>query len=145
MHLLLPAVERYGFNSRVLSEQDFYDICRQENIEVLEHVPGKHCFYFTLAGSPFIVLGTRVLGTKRRFAMFHELAHHFLHSPHPPQDLFCFGLTESKEETEADALAAIALIPAANVDDLTFLDENTDRYARYVYGLRQQVMFLFGL
>ncbi|HRH44693.1 MAG TPA: ImmA/IrrE family metallo-endopeptidase [Pyrinomonadaceae bacterium] len=142
MNISLKKLIKYEFNRRSLTEQDFYHICEQEGITIIERYQ-SNCFYFTVEGVPFITIGTRKRGLKRLFAMFHELSHYFLHSGKDPQEVFFFGLTETKQEMEADVFATIALIPFNKIDDYDFLDEHPNKFARRVFNDRKKIEFLY--
>lgn len=144
MNLSLEKLSKYGFNQKALTERDFYRICEMEGVEVIEDPRVTNIFYMTFEGRPFIVLGnsTKHRGVKRLFAMFHELAHHFLHSQRHAANAFYFGLVESKQEFEADAFAAIALIPARDLGKPEILDEYPRGFARKIYNDRIRLGFL---
>lgn len=145
MKFSLDKLTRYGFNSRALTEQDFYAICEAENIEVMEMYVSAS-FYMKVLGESIIVINKRLKGLKRLFAMYHELSHHFLHGGRDAetQALF-FGLNESRNEVEADAMALIALIPLKALSNFDFLDENPTRYAKKLFKERQRLWFLYGV
>jgi hypothetical protein len=72
MKLLLKKLEHYGLGKRPLTEDDFYNICTIEDIEIIWS-DEKFAFYFALEGRHFIVLPKRKKGIRLLFAMFHEL------------------------------------------------------------------------
>lgn len=144
MNLILQAIEHYGFNARRLTETDFFAICETERIAVLEReVPAA--FTMSLLGTRTIVLRRRAKGLHRTFEMFHELAHALAHGGKSATNAFFFGLNESRAETEADAVATIALIPFADLAGYQFLDENPTRFGRQLWRDRQRIAFLYGL
>ncbi len=144
MNLSLEKLEKYGFNHRILTEDDFYRICESEAIKVLE-LDAPTSFYFCASGQFFIVLQKKLKGLRKTFAMFHELSHHFLHGGRTIESAFFFGMLESKNEFEADALALIALLPIFQLKNFDFLDEHPNRFARKLYKDRQQLNFLYGI
>ncbi|HEY0429016.1 MAG TPA: ImmA/IrrE family metallo-endopeptidase [Pyrinomonadaceae bacterium] len=145
MKFVLEKLTSYGFNSRVLTEQDFYAICEAEKIEVLE-MNVSASFYMNVLGESIIVLNKRLKGLKRTFAMFHELAHHFLHGGKNGTNAFFLGLLDSKNEMESDAIALIAILPVSALSNFDFLDENPrSRYAKKLYKDRQRLYFLYGV
>lgn len=145
MKFSLDRLSAFGFNSRALTEQDFYAICEAENIEVLE-MNVSTSFYMKVLDEPIIVLNKRLKGLKRTFAMFHELSHHFLHGGRDAETQAWFlGMTETRNEVEADALALIALIPLEALNNYDFLEENPTRYAKKLFKERQRLNFLYGL
>lgn len=144
MKLSLTKLEKYGFNQKILTEADFYEICEREQITVLElDVPAS--FYFSVLGKHFIVLRKRLRGLRRTFVMFHELAHYFLHGGKAAECAFFFGLLENKNEIEAEAMATVALIPKFALDSYDFLEDHPNRYARKLFENRQKLEFLYGI
>lgn len=144
MNLSLEKLTRFGFNRQMLTEADFYRICERENVTVLE-MNVSVSFYMTVKGKAFIVLNARLRGLKRAFTMFHELAHHFLHGARHVESAFYFGLLDTKQEFEADALATVALLPLDALQTFDFLEEHPNRYARKLYRDRQKLNFLYGV
>lgn len=144
MNFSLGKLSKYGFNRRVLTEQDFYDICQAEGIEVFEmDVPTS--FYFSVNGKHFIVIKSKLKGLRKTFSMFHELAHHFLHGGKDAANAFFFGLLHSKNEIEADAVALIALLPKTALKDYQFLEDHPNRFAKKLYKDRQRLWFLYQI
>ena len=143
MNFSLEKLKKYDFNRRILTETDFYRICAGEKIKVLE-LDVSASFYMSVSNESFIVLSKKLKGLKRTFVMFHELSHHFLHGGTDAASAFYFGLLESKNEFEADALALIALIPIEALESFDFLDDHPNRYARKLYKDRQRLNFLYG-
>lgn len=144
MNLSLTKFNKYGFNEKPQTEADFYRICEIEKIIILEK-DVTTSFYMNVSGKSFIVLKKRLKGLRRLFAMFHELAHHFLHGSRHAASAFYFGLLESKAEFEADALATIALVPRPMLRTFDFLDEHPNRYAKKLFRDRQKLYFLYGV
>lgn len=144
MNLSLEKLKKYGFGVKVLTETDFYAICEKEQIKILE-MDAAASFYFCTQGHPVIVLDKKLKGLRKLFAAFHELAHHFLHGGTHFESAFFFGLMESKNEVEADALALVALIPLSQICDISFLEENPNRYALKLFKDRQRLYFLYGI
>lgn len=140
-------IEKYahlGVNNRCLTEADFSIICEAEGIEIIE-TNGKFSWYMTVEGQPFIVLPRRKRGLKRLFAAFHELAHHFRHSGHAPNQVFFHGLAHNKDEIEADAFATVCLCPKFAVASYDFLEEHPNKFAAKVFKNRQKLEFLYGI
>lgn len=144
MKLSLEKLLRYGFNKRFLTEKDFYAICEQENITVLE-MEVSTSFYMCVSGESFIVIKKKLKGLRRVFSMFHELAHHFLHGANRATNAFYFGLLESKVEFEADALATIALVPKFALYSYDFLEDHPNKFAHKVFEDRKKLDFLYGV
>lgn len=144
MKLSLKKLEKYGFNKRELTETDFYAICEREKITVLE-TDASASFYMSVSGKSFIVLKKNLRGLKRTFTMFHELAHHFLHGGRGVNQAFYFGLLDTKQEFEADAIALLALVPLSCLNSFDFLETHPNRYAKKLYRERQRLYFLYGI
>ena len=144
MLLTLKKVSKYGFNRRVLSEDDLLRICEAEKITVL-YLDVPTSFYFSFKNKYFIVLKKSLKGLRRTFALAHEMAHHFLHGGKDTANAFFFGLLESKNEFEADAMATIALVPRYMLNSYDFLEEHPNRYARQLFKNRQKLEFLYGI
>lgn len=98
-----------------MTESDFWRICDAEDIEV---VWSRKKYTFYLSDIRGIVLPDRLFGPRLLFAMFHELGHHFFHGGDDPCIAFQ-GLSDSKAEAEADAVALLALMPKSILSDLT--------------------------
>lgn len=144
MHYSLEKLKRFGFNEKFLTDKDFYDICEQENITVLE-MDVTNSFYMSVKRKSFIILKKKLKGLQKSFAMFHELSHHFLHGTNEGTSAFYFGLLNTKDEFEADALATIALVPRFALSSYDFLEEHPNRYARQLFRNRQKLEFLYGV
>lgn len=145
MNLLLEKLRPLGFNDRPLTETDFHRICEAEHIEIVWS-DTKFSFYFSAFGLSCITLPKRLRGLRLLFAMYHELAHHFLHAGKQPSVLWLKMPHENgKEETEADALACIALIPKRDLGKFGILDEYPRGFAKKIYNDRLRIYFLFGV
>jgi Zn-dependent peptidase ImmA (M78 family) len=144
VNFLLSKVKKYGINERPQTEKDFHEICEAEGIEVIWS-NDKFSWYMTVEHEPFIVLPKRKRGIKLLFDMFHELAHHFAHYGDAPNQVFFHGLTDDKNEFEADMMALIALIPLKALDSFDFLEDNPSRFAKKLYKERQRLYFLYGI
>lgn len=140
----LEKLSQFGFNEKFLTEHDFYEICEQENITVLE-MEVSTSFYMSVSGKSFIVLKKKLKGLRKTFTMFHELSHHFLHGGNRATNAFYFGLLNTKAEFEADTLATIALVPNFALRSYEFLDEHPNRYAKQLFRNRQKIQFLYGV
>jgi len=97
----------HEWNVRVLTQDDFDYYCDRAGITVSETQLEQPGLYICSHGRPEIFLNDKLRGAERLFVGFHELAHHWLHTP--GVRMFIGG---SKEiEVEADAVAVCALIP----------------------------------
>ena len=96
------------WNVRVLTEDDFYQYCDEARVIVRETQLEKRGLYMPIDGVPHIFLNDTLRGVERLYISFHELAHHWLHPP----GIQMFHAFRHITETEADIVAACALIPA---------------------------------
>lgn len=141
MKILLEKLAGLGLNRRQLTESDFFAICEAEGIEVVWSEK-KFSFYFSALGEHCIVLPKRLRGLRLQFAMWHEFGHYAAHSGSEPVALF-EGLTHSKDEAEADAIALVALMPIEKLRELAWLDGS--RFGSRLYNERLRLYFLFGI
>jgi Zn-dependent peptidase ImmA (M78 family) len=136
MLLTISRLAKNGFNTRRMTEADFFRICETEHITVkFETVDTS--FYFAILGRKFITLPNHFTGLQRLFAMYHELGHYFLHQ-RPVQALF-YDRCEGPQEEEADSFAAIALYPYPELL-LEGFNDPTDTFERGIY--RRRIMIL---
>lgn len=144
MFFILTKIQKNlpDFNTRSLTEDDFYTVCESENITVIEH-DKPFSWWMTVEGKPFIVLNKRLRGLKRLYVMWHELGHHFLHFGSEANQVYFSELIKSKTELEADALAIIAICPKQIGND--FLEENPTKFARKLLKEREKLLFLYGI
>jgi Zn-dependent peptidase ImmA (M78 family) len=113
--------QRYDING-AFTERDFYRICRDENIGIIES-PHKFTFLMSLpAGDMFIVLSDGKHGHERLQAMLHELGHYFCgHERYFADKAFAGAIEELKfsassdsgqyDEIEANLFAELATVP----------------------------------
>lgn len=141
MKRLLKSLEQYGIGVRVLSEEDFWRICEIENIEVIWS-PEKFSFYFSILGRRFITLPKRRKGLRLLYAQFHELGHALMSSA---QDVDAAFLSEvhTRDESEADAIALVALMPKHALEELAFLDGS--RLGGKLYNERLRLLFIYDV
>jgi Zn-dependent peptidase ImmA (M78 family) len=140
MKHVLNRLERYGIGSRILTDEDFYRICEEEGIEVIQSAE-KFSFYFTMLGEHFIVLPKRRRGLRLLHAMFHELGHYFMHVGNAPEVAWLDG--HSRDEAEADAIALIAMMPRTKLKELAWLDGS--RYGSHLWNERLRLFFLYDI
>lgn len=144
MKAVLSRLQReYGWNERILTDEDFERICQQCKIEVLVERMRHFGAYLVCENVPFIFLKKNLSVERRRFVQWHELAHHFLHAPG-----ICFFVsgTTSKAEFQADALASCALIPRRILTTWrldTILSEY--EYSKELLSIRIKTYQRFGL
>lgn len=118
------ALASVGWNRKVLSSQDFERCCEEEEILVLT-LPLVEWggFYGVFDGVPVIALDESLRGVERDRVAWHELAHHFLHTP---DFLFYDAVSEAKAQREANIIAACALIPLPLLKARTFAELEDD-------------------
>lgn len=143
MNHSLKRLEKYGIGTRTQTEADFYRICEEEKIEI---VWSDQKFSFYLADPQLdircITLPKRRKGLRLLHEMFHELAHHFLHAGNSPMVAFS-GLTHTKDEFEAEAIALIAMMPRSDITARAFFDGS--RYGDHLYNERIRLLFMYGI
>lgn len=116
---------RIGWNERVLTETDFYRICKCLRVRVEEMPLGPGGFYYRVLGRDYIAIDSRLSGTAKLLVQFHELAHFLLHTPASGATANFHGVgRKTRQEREADLFALCALIPRTTLetrsaDDLT--------------------------
>lgn len=147
MFSLLAKFSRFGWNTRSLTIEDFYLICRRERIKIVEMpllVPG---FYMVCKGKRFICIDSRLRGVRWLHVAFHELAHHFLHAPAATASANFFHVREEpKVKFEAEAFAIIAMIPEPLLRSM-LAGEIEDEYGfpREMLEFRLKVLDLYGV
>lgn len=144
MLLSLALLSQYRFNRVRLTENDFYQLCHERDVTVLE-LDVSTSFYFWVLGKEFIVIDKKLTGLAREFAMWHELAHCYLSSQIERPAVHFQGLVHSKEETEADAFACIALIPLPLIDDYSFVQDCCCGMAKWIFEKRRKIYELYKL
>ena len=128
---------RRGFNSRRFTEQDFYDICLDERIEVVRQIIPTS-YYMALLGRKVIALPKSFRGLRLEFAMFHELGHHFLHGDRAtPVSAFAWMEGgDEEQEREANEFASIALYPRHEFGPIV----PDAGLAKHIYGIRMNLL-----
>ncbi|MGI8655439.1 MAG: ImmA/IrrE family metallo-endopeptidase [Pyrinomonadaceae bacterium] len=133
-----------GWNKRPLTEADFYAICEAEGIVVIEngscHMRWRG-LYTVILDVPTIIINANIKGLERLWTMFHELGHHFLHSP---STCFFSESTLHKTQSEANAFAAIALIPERHVKQRPLWElYELDEYAVKLFQIRIELYEIY--
>lgn len=115
MLLALAAIKRVmpRFGERPLTAEDFYRACRRLKVKVHTIPLRVDGFYmFTPRGGAHIYVNSRLYGLRWLYVAWHELAHHILHAPKDVTVSFFRNVQpDSKEDVEAEAVAAIAMLP----------------------------------
>lgn len=136
--LLLPR----GWNTRVFTERDFFELCDRDDVMVFcasLPVPGFYCVH---RGQPLIFFDRDLTGPQRLLVMFHEIGHHWLHCP----GIQFFLGHHGKCEFEANLIAACALIPRPLLIRFS-LNEIAEEYGypEELLRFRMEVFYRTGL
>lgn len=146
MKHLLTRLEKYGIGTRAQTENDFFAICEAEKISI-EWSKERVSFYLAVPEFDIriICLPKMRHGLKLLFAMYHELGHHFTHAGKEPIAAFHGLETDPHDrcETEADAIALVALMPKSQLQTHAFFDGS--RYGGKLYNDRTRLFFLYDI
>jgi Zn-dependent peptidase ImmA (M78 family) len=149
MKILLDKFRPYGWNARAFTEEDVLHICRSEGIELAEcQLTSSPGLYATTGGRCFIALDSRLRGIRRLHVLLHELAHHFLHVPTDEPAAHFFRLRpDTKQEFEAEAFAAVALLPEPLLRRLLSeaSDFEAEGFTKDIVEFRLKVLDLYGI
>jgi Zn-dependent peptidase ImmA (M78 family) len=127
-----------GWNDRVLTRHDFYDVCRDDDVLVRDMEMQWSGLYLVCEDVPVIVLNDRLVGPERIVVGWHELGHHLLHPP--GMSFFCGDSTKRKVEFEAQRFAACALIPAPVITSMHVAEiEQEYGYSRELVQFRTRL------
>lgn len=106
MKSISTALQRLGWNRRVLTYEDFEQFCEREGVLLYDLPPSRwRGFYTVHRDTHVIALDRRLRGWQRTLTAYHELGHYLFHTPGH------WGL-HSKTELEADIVAHVAVLPA---------------------------------
>lgn len=127
---------------RAMTEDDFWRVCHENDIEVFWSAKGFP-FYFTVPADDLrvIALPARLSGLRLLFVQFHELAHFWRHGGDEPCIAF-LGDSDRKCEAEADAIATIALMPTV---DFVIEEFSDPRFIAKLREDRYQLHRLYGM
>lgn len=120
-HILTSLIKKRipQWNEKVFTEEDFYSICIQEKICVIESKIRSNGEYLIHNTVPCIVLKKNLDKSWRSWVAWHELGHYFLH--HPGRYHFNYAAAR-KSDFEANFLASVALIPSYLTKSLTYAE-----------------------
>lgn len=103
---------RCGWNRRALGEGDFFRLCGQNQITVVEMPLTTSGFYYCVEGRHGIAVDSRLEPHRKLLVMFHEFAHFLMHAPQKGAAASFHGVGKrNRAETEADLFALCALMP----------------------------------
>jgi Zn-dependent peptidase ImmA (M78 family) len=123
------------FNEQALTEKDFWLLCEKENIRVVEANLIVDGFYYCDGRRPHIFLNSALRGVFWLENAFHEIAHHFLHTPPRCQ----------RQETEARAIALIAILPRSQLEKAASEADEFSEYAERILHERVQILQQYGI
>jgi Zn-dependent peptidase ImmA (M78 family) len=126
------------WNTRPLTEDDFYATCQIQKVRVLEEDFFKYKGEYSIhKGKSIILLQKNLTRGDKLWVGFHELGHHLLHYPVPHR--FSKGLYR-KMDREANYFAAIALLPTDLIKSKTFGEIFEDyNYPTKLIELRKEI------
>jgi len=126
---------RVGWNTRPLTEEDFYRLCGRFKITVQEMPLSVSGFYYCMKRRHFIAVDSKLEPSRKLFVMFHEFAHFLMHAPDTGVTANFHGVgKKTRKEIEADAFAACALIPR------TWLESRTQQDIIDEEGLDREIL-----
>ncbi len=136
MNLAITRIKKIipHFNEKPLDESDFWRIVRSEKITVVETDLFINGFYFECEKGAFIYLNSGLRGICWLENAFHELAHHFLHTP--PGD--------ERDEAEARTIALMALLPLSELEKAAVEADDFSEVAGRILHERLQVFAEYG-
>jgi len=123
------------FNEQALTEKDFWKICENEEIRVVETHLFVNGFYFSDGRRNFIYLNSALRGAFWLENAFHEIAHHFLHTPP----------TNPRQEEEARAITLISILPRSQLKKVVSEADEFSDYAERILHERLQIFAEHGL
>jgi Zn-dependent peptidase ImmA (M78 family) len=149
MIFLADIFKRFGWNERAFTEEHALRICRRLKIKVIEYpLSGARGSYMKVGGRALITVDSRLRGVPRLYVLLHELAHHLLHVPPDVTVAYFFRLRpHTKQEFEAEAFAAVALLPEPLLRRMLKGDEDFEEagFTKDIVELRLKVLSLYGV
>jgi len=103
---------KIGWNTRPLTEHDFYKLCRRLRVKVTEMPLTTGGFYYRVKHQDFIAIDSKLTGSERLIVLFHELGHFLFHAPESGATANFHNVgKKTRVEREADAFALCSIIP----------------------------------
>lgn len=129
-------------NSRKFNEADFHKLCKKERIKLAELPLKENIFgyYTNVKGKAYIVINRNLSQIRWLEVAFHELGHHFLHAPVPNSVFFDSQNLTHRQESEAQTLALLALIPRTTLEEI---EGDADLIFEYPLHLIEERIKLF--
>jgi Zn-dependent peptidase ImmA (M78 family) len=143
MKLLLDKLRPFGFNSRSIRGKEILRLCEHERIQVVEDRIATS-YFVTSHGRSRIVIPDHFQGLRRDFALAHEFIH-FAHVGGEVHRRLFLGTEDTKEEHEANAIAAIALIPYCQIENPQIRDEYPLSLAAEIELIRRKIVRDLGV
>lgn len=111
---------RIDWNERPMTEADFYRLCKQFKVTVIEMPLRVGGFYYRVMGKDFIAINSKLAGSQKLAVLFHELAHFLFHVPDSGVTANFHGVGRpTRKEREADVFAFCAIIPLVWIETRT--------------------------
>ena len=130
------------WNWRVFTFRDFELFCARDGVEVFELSMSPVALYTVYHRVPVILLNSRLSGTEKSYVGFHELGHHWLHSP---GQQFHWGF-ETKMDCEANIVASCSLIPYPVIDLKTDAEIQEEfGYSHKIIRFRREIYETWGI
>lgn len=145
----IKVLNRYGWNTRILTFDDFLTITKRERICVVETQMRWKGLYFPRSATyrhfPGIMLNSLLRGLPRTYVAFHELGHYLTNAPGLRQYEDC-NLAYEQFEFEAHSIAAVAMLPRPLFDRYSFYELAWNyEYPCKLVRLRQKINILYGI
>lgn len=148
MRLLTEKISklRIGWNERPLVEDDFYRLCEEFNVSIVETPLHTGGFYFRLLGREFIAVDCRLTGSAKLAVLFHELGHFLLHVPKSgPAANFHHVGRRTRQEIEADVFALCAVIPKTQLETRSITELIYDGFPTEMLAARHDIYRQHGI
>jgi len=108
---------KIDWNTRPLTEIDFYRLCKRFKISVQEMPLTVGGFYYRAMGRDFIAVDSRLDKVKKLAVLFHELGHFLFHTPESGATANFHGVgRRTRLEREADFFSLCAIIPRSWIE-----------------------------
>jgi Zn-dependent peptidase ImmA (M78 family) len=141
MNAAISQLTARGWNRRILSPSDFEEWCETEKIAVIEVAMKPLGLYVVRDEQPFIFINEKLRGIEKQIVQWHEFGHHILHVP--SGRYFSYSVP-NKAEYQAHLIAAVALLPAAELKRKS-KEELLEEYPKELVGFRERVRRQFRI